>query len=205
VFTREQPHKPLAFILFTDGVNRNERIDDPTECRPGASVTAAAGRVGAVAVRWATAADAPALHAALAALSRDLGDEHRASEEALAAACFGPSAFASALLSEAGGNLVGVALIAPIFSTTRGAAGVYLSDLWVDPAWRGARLGRRLLAEVARHGDERWGATFIKLAVYDENPGAARFYQTTGFAFLGRERNAILEGDALRALIGETG
>ena len=158
----------------------------------------------AATIREAGPDDVRRVQDALMALSGDLGDDHRAGEEALAAACFGPASFACAMLAEAGDAVVGVALASPLFSTTRGASGTYVSDLWVTPARRGAGTGRRLLAGAARRGAEMWGARFVKLAVYAENQRAAAFYRRLGFSFQDRERNAVLDGAQMRALIEET-
>jgi ribosomal protein S18 acetylase RimI-like enzyme len=149
-------------------------------------------------IREAGPADMPALHRALAALSADLGDSHQAGPAALAAACQGPRAFALALI--AGHGPQGAALAAPVFSTTRGGAGAYVSDLWVAPERRGGGLGRALLAEVARIGARRWGAHFLKLSVYDRAAGARAFYARLGFRIQPGERPAILEGAPLAAL-----
>lgn len=39
-------------------------------------------------------------------------------------------------------------MFSPLFATTRGMAGAYVSDLWVAEPWHGARLGQWLLAAV---------------------------------------------------------
>ncbi len=65
----------------------------------------------------ATEAQVPRLHAALARLSQDLGDTHRAGVDELRRAGFGAHpAFRAVLASEAGETL-GVALYSPSFST----------------------------------------------------------------------------------------
>jgi ribosomal protein S18 acetylase RimI-like enzyme len=117
------------------------------------------------------------VHCALSALADDLGDTHAATPDALVAACFEPIGVAFARLAEAAGGVEGVAPASPAFSTTIGGAGVYVSDLWVARPRRGSGLGRKLLQEAARHDGERWGARFVKLAVYSDNAAAAAFYE----------------------------
>ena len=105
----------------------------------------------------ATEAQVPRLHAALARLSQDLGDTHRAGVDELRRAGFGAHpAFRAVLASEAGETL-GVALYSPSFSTARGGVVVYVSDLWVDAQTRGSGLGPRLLAAVLRDAQACWG------------------------------------------------
>lgn len=149
-------------------------------------------------IRLAGPGDMAALHAGLSRLSDELGDRHRATEAALAQACTAPQPAAYGFV--AGDGPEGAALAAPLFSTTRGAAGLYVSDLWVAPAARGTGLGRRLLAHVARFGADRWGASFLRLSVYGENAAALAFYDRLGFADTPRDRWLVLAGAALDSL-----
>lgn len=156
-------------------------------------------------IRLAGPADIAALDTALRQLSADLGDDHKATLEALAAACHGPAAFAAALLAEDATGVVGAALFAPAFSTTLGTPGAVVSDLWVAATKRGTGLGRRLLAEVARQSQTRWNAGYLRITAYADSTGARAFYRRAGFAFRDADRNAILTGDGFRALIGDPG
>ena len=153
----------------------------------------------APAIRPAGPGDMPALHRALCRLSDDLGDAHRADVAALDRACAGPAPAAYGFL--AGPGPEGAALASPLFSTTRGVAGVYVSDLWVADGRRGTGLGRRLLAHVARFGAGRWGAGFLKLSVYAENADALAFYDRLGFDRADRDRTLLLGGDAFDTLM----
>lgn len=156
-----------------------------------------------IVIREAGPSDAAALNAALAALSDYLGDTHRATDGAVEAALRGPSAFAGALLAERKGPPVGAILFSPLFSTTSGGAGVFVSDLWVSEAERGGGLGRDLLAHAARAAQARWGAAFISLTVHARNAGAAAFYRRLGFDIAETQAPARLGGRAFDALIGE--
>jgi len=153
-------------------------------------------------IRDAGAADIPLLETGLRALAQDLGDPYLAPMPALAAACHGPQSFARALVVECSSKLVAVTLFIPTFSTIGGGAGTIVTDLWVDKAHRGEGLGRRLLAAVAERAKAAWGASFLKLSVYDNNPRAAVFYSRLGFTVDSRERVAVLQGDAMAALTG---
>lgn len=153
-----------------------------------------------ITIRLAGAADAARLNAALRALSDDLGDSHGATDADIAAAGFGPDPAFRALLALQGDRVVGAAVFSPIYSTTRGQAGAYVSDLWVANSARGSRLGPRLLAAVRDTAAARWGAGFIRLAVYSDNPRAVAFYERMGFAARAGEVGMILEGAALAAI-----
>jgi len=153
----------------------------------------------------AGAGDMGDLARALEALSAGMGDIHHATEAVLARACLGPDPACCGFLARAGAELAGAALASPVFSTTFGAAGAYVSDLWVAEGFRGRGLGRRLLRRVAEHAAERWQARFLKLTVYAENAGARAFYERLGFEVAERDRACLLGGEALDRLMGERG
>lgn len=157
-----------------------------------------------VTIRLAGASDAARLNAALRALSDDLDDTHRATDADIAGAGFGHDPAFRALLAFREDTVVGVALFSPLYSTTQGRAGAYVSDLWVAQSARGSRLGPRLLAAVRDEAKARWGAGFIRLAVYADNPRAVAFYERMGFAARTGEVGMILEGAALGAIGGGT-
>ncbi|MGY6409414.1 MAG: GNAT family N-acetyltransferase [Alkalilacustris sp.] len=156
-------------------------------------------------VRVADRADLARLERALAALSADLGDGHAATHDSLAGALFGPHPAAHGLLALEGEETCGAALFSPVYSTVAGAAGVYVSDLWVAPAARGRGLGRRLLAGVGAEADALWGAGWLKLAVYDHSTAAQAFYRRLGFAPALGMREMRLDAAGLAALRKETG
>lgn len=145
-----------------------------------------------------TCDDVGLLHHALTCLSDDLGDTHMASLSALEAAGFGATPAWQAMLALRSGQPVGALLASPLFSTTRGGLGLFVSDLWVDTAMRGHGLGQRLLAHALRE----WSPVFIKLSVYQDNPRAQGFYSAAGFASQD-DTNMILHGAALDRLKGQ--
>lgn len=157
--------------------------------------------MSAITLRRAVPADAARLNAALRQLSEGMGDVHRASDAQIAQA-IAPGGSCHALLAHRDEGMVGAALFSPLFSTARGMAGVYVSDLWVDAAQRGAGLGPLLLAGVRDAGAQLWGAGFLRLAVYADNPRARAFYDRLGFAHAPDEHYLTLSGAALAALKG---
>ena len=148
-------------------------------------------------LRKASAADVPSLRAMLQRLSdHDGGDYPVGSEAALLAGGFGPHPLFHAVIAEDPSPL-GMVIYYPDFSTHRGAPGVYIQDLWVDPETRGTGLGRRLLAEAMAQQD--WGAAYMVLGASPENDLAMGFYAKVGFERRGYEY-LILAGDGLKAL-----
>ena len=123
-----------------------------------------------------------------------------ADEASLAANLFGESPAAEALIArEVGksGRAVGFALFFHTFSTFLGRRGLWLEDLFVDPAARGRGLGKRLIGEVAAIARSRNCGRF-EWAVLDWNAPAIAFYESMGATLLPEWRLARVTGDALR-------
>ncbi len=104
------------------------------------------------------------------------------------------------VVAEEGGRLIGACLTLMTFSTWRGAKGLYVVDLFVEPDARGNRTGLELLRLAAARGMSR-GACFIKLEVDHTNAGAARFYERLGFLRKDEDRIFVLENEKLHAFL----
>ena len=102
------------------------------------------------------------------------------------------------VVAEEGRSLIGACLTLMTFSTWRGAKGLYVVDLFVQPHARGNQTGQQLLKLAAARGLAR-GACFIKLEVDHTNEGAARFYERLGFLRIDEDRIFVLESEKLRA------
>lgn len=83
------------------------------------------------------------------------------------------------LLAEHDGRAIGFALFFHNFSTWRGRPGIYLEDLFVDPASRGIGAGKALLIELARIARERQ-CPRMEWVVLDWNRSAIEFYESLG-------------------------
>jgi ribosomal protein S18 acetylase RimI-like enzyme len=153
-------------------------------------------------IREAVPEDAAVVTGLLRALAETLGEgaKFRSTEALIRQHGFGPNRRLWSLLTVAGPEAIGLATYFPTFSTTRGAPGVYLQDLYVMPEARGRGLGEQLLRAVIRDVEVGWGATHLTLLVYDANRGARRFYQRLGFSLADTERPALLDGAAFKAL-----
>lgn len=116
----------------------------------------------------------------LQALSdHDGGDYAVGSENTLLQHGFGARPLFHAAIAKRGDTAVGMVIYYPDYSTHRGQPGVYVQDIYVDPALRGAGAGRGLLAFMMRRQD--WDAQYIALGVNPDNAEAAGFYSRLGF------------------------
>lgn len=156
--------------------------------------------MGKMTIREAKAVDAARLNAALRQLSDDLGDAHNASDADILKYGFGALPTFRAVLAEKGADIVGAAMFSPIFSTTRGGPGLYVSDLWALGTYRGEGLGRKLLQAACRASGTE--TCFLKLAVYSKSTAAQGFYHHLGFQVCQDEKQLILEGKSFINLRG---
>lgn len=156
-------------------------------------------------IRAAVPGDEPVLLAlvqALADYERE-SDAVKANVADFTAALFGPQAVAEAVLAEADGAVVGLALFFRNFSTWTGKTGIYLEDLFVVPAARGAGVGRALLAHLAALAVARGYARF-EWSVLDWNTPAIGFYTALGAKPMDEWTVMRVEGDALTRLAGSS-
>jgi GNAT superfamily N-acetyltransferase len=139
---------------------------------------------------------------------RELAEYEKAPEQAVATeshmeeALFGPQpAVFCHLACTDDGTPVGFALWFLNFSTWRGTHGIYLEDLYVRPAARGAGHGKALLAELARIALER-GYWSVQWWVLDWNKPAIEFYESLGAVAQDEWTVYRVWGDALTRLAG---
>lgn len=131
----------------------------------------------------------------LAAYERE-PDAVYATVESLYGTLFGPTPTAEAIVAEADGEVVGVALYFTNFSTWSGRDGLYLEDLYVKPEVRARGLGKALLQRLARIAVAR-GCARVEWAVLDWNAPAIRFYRSLGAVPKDEWTVYRLDGDAL--------
>jgi GNAT superfamily N-acetyltransferase len=122
-----------------------------------------------------------------------------ATEESLKAALFSPRPAAEVILGWHDDRPAAFALFFHNFSTFLGRKGLYLEDLFVQPAFRRRGYGRALLVHLARIAVQRECGRF-EWAVLDWNTAAARFYESLGATILPDWRITRVTGPALEKL-----
>ena len=141
---------------------------------------------------------------AIVGLIRELADFERLSHlvqvtpETLQPHLFGERPVAECLVGEVQGQVVAFALYFTNFSTFLAKPGLYLEDLYVQPAHRGSGLGKALLTRLAGIAAERGYGRF-EWSVLDWNENAIRFYQRMGATVMPDWRICRITGEALAA------
>ena len=133
-----------------------------------------------------------------------LSDLVRATEELIGEALFGERPAAEALIAEVDGEAAGYALFFSTFSTFLAIQGVWLEDLFVRPAHRGAGVGAALLAAVAARTRKRGGER-LEWSALDWNELALGFYRSLGAEQMNEWITHRLTGTALSALAERSG
>lgn len=153
-----------------------------------------------IAVRPATPGDAGTIVRMVRDLARfeDMLDQVRITEEDVLRDGFGATPRFEALIAELDGAPVGFALFFHSYSTFEGRAGLYLEDVYVAPAARGAGVGKALMARLARIALARECPRF-ELSVLHWNP-AREVYHRLGFDHASDWLPYRLQGAGLKAL-----
>ncbi len=151
-------------------------------------------------LRPATPADLPAIVGLIAELAEFEKLAHLVvlTPESLLPHLFGARPVAEAVMGEVEGRVVAFALFFTNFSTFLGRPGLYLEDLYVQPAHRGTGLGKALLAHLGALAVER-GCGRFEWSVLDWNQRAIDFYQKMGATVLPDWRICRVSGEQLAA------
>jgi GNAT superfamily N-acetyltransferase len=160
--------------------------------------------VGAIDIRAAAPEDVHVIGTFIRELAayEKLAHEVTATDEDIHRALFGARPVVEALLASLDGETVGYALFFPNFSTFLAKPGLYLEDLYVRPAARGAGVGRALLERLASIAVERgWGR--FEWAVLDWNEPSIAFYKKMGATAMHDWTIFRLTGDSLTRLAGK--
>jgi GNAT superfamily N-acetyltransferase len=153
-----------------------------------------------IAIRTATAVDLPLILQFIRDLAayEQLLPEVEATEERLRATLFPPAGrpAAECLLAFWHDRPAGFAISFHNYSTFLAQPGLYLEDLFVEPALRGHGIGKALLLHCARLANAR-GCGRMEWTVLDWNKSAKGFYRKLGAVEMGEWRICRLTGPAL--------
>jgi GNAT superfamily N-acetyltransferase len=134
-----------------------------------------------ITVSPATPDDVPSILSLIRELAEyeKLLDRVSATEASLRRDLFGARRYAEVLIGRLDGRIVGYALFFHSYSTFLARPGIYLEDVYVQPAVRGRGVGEALLREVARVARERECGR-LEWSVLDWNKPSIDFYLSLG-------------------------
>ncbi len=130
-------------------------------------------------LRPAMPADVPVILGLIRELAKYEKKEVTATEELLRESLFSSRPAAEVLLADVNDATIGYAVFFINYSTFAGRAGIYLEDLYVQPALRGQGIGRKMLAHMASLAVQR-NCDRLIWSVLDWNAPAIRFYEELG-------------------------
>src|SRR3954471_2556879 len=151
-------------------------------------------------LRPATPSDLPEIVRLLRALAEyeHLLHETTVTEHDLREPLFGPLPRAHAILAETDGTPVGLALFFYTFSTFKARSNIFLEDLFVEPAYRGAGIGLALMRHIAQRAVAE-NCARLEWRVLNWNQPSIDFYRRIGAETMEDWHTRQL-GDALVAL-----
>lgn len=101
------------------------------------------------------------------------------SEASIAKMMFGADAILKGLIAHKDGKVCGQALFQPFYNPDISAMGLWMTELYVIPEMRSAKLGETLMIHLSRYAQER-GFVSIWWSVLGRNEKAVRFYKRLG-------------------------
>ncbi len=128
-----------------------------------------------------------------------LEHEVKATEADLARDLFGDGPRVFAEIAEWNGQPVGFTLWFYTYSTFQGRHGIWLEDLYVDPAMRGKGIGKALLVNLAQRC-VREGLGRFEWWVLDWNEPSIEFYKSQGGVMQDEWTKVRVDGEALQRL-----
>ena len=152
-------------------------------------------------IRVAIKEDAPRI----LQLIKDLAEYEKAPLEAKATldqieeSLFSSHPHAFCHVVEVAGNVVGISIWFLNYSTWIGKPGIYLEDLYIDPAFRGQGFGLALLKELAKICVEREYER-LQWWVLDWNQPSIEFYKSLGAVAMDEWTVYRVTGEALKDL-----
>src|SRR5437762_7602973 len=154
-------------------------------------------------IRPATPSDVSAIRGLICELAayEKLSHACIATDELLTQHLFGPDRAAEALVALDANTVVGYAIFFKTFSTFLARPGIFLEDLFVQPAHRGQGHGKAMLRHLAQLALTR-GYARVEWSVLDWNTPSIGFYQSLGAQALNEWTMFRLTGEALQAFAG---
>ncbi|WP_337266373.1 GNAT family N-acetyltransferase [Oryzifoliimicrobium ureilyticus] len=133
-----------------------------------------------VTIRAAQHKDLPALQDMIGLLAQHHGDVPRINTDQLEADIFGPLPWITVLVADAGEELLGYAILVPLYRAQDGKRGMDLHHLFVRDGHRGHGIGQHLV-DRARQVAQKAGCHYLSVSAATGNFRAHRFYEQMEF------------------------
>ncbi|MBP1850169.1 GNAT family N-acetyltransferase [Rhizobium halophytocola] len=137
-------------------------------------------RAPVVVIRTARPGDLGELAAMIAELARHHGDPSAMTAETLERDLFGPMPWIKALVADDGDELIGYAILTPLYRAQEGKRGMDLHHLFVKDGQRGNGIGQHLVNR-ARDLAKMAGCDYLSVSAATGNFAAHRFYEHMDF------------------------
>jgi GNAT superfamily N-acetyltransferase len=133
-----------------------------------------------VTIRNAKARDLDELNAMIALLAAHHNDPSAITPQKLERDLFGAMPWISALVADSGSELIGYAILVPLYRAQEGTRGMDLHHLFVRDGHRGHGIGQHLV-ERARDMARTAGCDYLSVSAATGNSAAHRFYENMDF------------------------
>ncbi len=133
-----------------------------------------------LAIRRARVTDASQLSEMISALAAFHGDIATNSAVKVERDLFGDMPWATAFVAELGDELLGYALVVPLYRATEGERGIDLHQLYVKPEHRDRGIGHHLISKVKGFAASN-ACSHVTVAAATGNFRAYHFYEQNGF------------------------
>ncbi|MBB4142807.1 GNAT family N-acetyltransferase [Rhizobium rhizoryzae] len=137
-------------------------------------------RPAVVNIRVAKPRDLPELNHMIALLAAHHGDAAAMTPDKLQRDLFGPMPWIQALVADAGEELIGYAILVPLYRAQEGKRGMDLHHLFVRDGHRGHGIGQHLVSR-ARDCAIAQGCDYLSVSAATGNFAAHRFYEQMDF------------------------
>jgi GNAT superfamily N-acetyltransferase len=137
-------------------------------------------RPAVVTIRAAKARDLPELAEMIGLLAAYHNDPVATTAETLERDLFGPVPWITALVADTGSELIGYAILVPLYRAQEGRRGMDLHQLFVRDGHRGHGTGQHLVSR-ARELARNAGCGYLSVSAATGNFAAHRFYEFMDF------------------------
>lgn len=137
-------------------------------------------RPAVITIRAAKPRDLPEMQAMIALLAAHHGDAADITPDQLERDLFGTLPWITALVADTGSDLIGYAILVPLYRAQEGKRGMDLHHLFVRDGHRGHGIGEHLVTR-ARDFAKNAGCDYLSVSAATGNFSAHRFYEHMDF------------------------